>query len=187
MRTVINPGLSDRVDAIPARVYRIMTPSVNGLSSDFLTVSKMALGPVIPTVTPLLPLTQWASAPRFLGVRAQEVRPQNPQPGVQIEPGPFGQDGAGMSVIPVIDFSLLPNQRIPKRNGGTGSNVDCWFFLPRNIIENSTTMRLHFDIGDSSQPSRIAHGVIEPSGRMMPSVFISALQATAPNWICLNK
>jgi hypothetical protein len=89
-----------------------------------------------------------------------------------------------MSVIPVLDKVLFPNHRIPKRNGGLGSNVDCWFCLSRTVVESSQHMRLHFDFGDSRHS--IAHGAIEPSGPMKPTVFLADLRATATEWVCLN-
>jgi len=89
-----------------------------------------------------------------------------------------------MSVLPLLDVALLPNSRIPKRNGGTGSNVDCWFFLERRNIESANDLRIHFDTGDAAL--RITHGVIEPAGPMKPWIFANALVATASDWVCLN-
>jgi hypothetical protein len=89
-----------------------------------------------------------------------------------------------MSVIPVIDVTLFPNHRVPRRNGGSAGDVDCWFFIHRNFIVSSNDMRLHFDEGDNSQ--RIIHGVIEPGSQMNPSIFTSALHGTAHHWTCLD-
>lgn len=88
-----------------------------------------------------------------------------------------------MSVLPVI--SAMPNHRIPKRNGGTGSDKDCWFFLERSYIENSPVLRLHFDEGENSS-KLVTHGVIEPSTQMEPADFTTALARIAADWVCMN-
>lgn len=184
MQTVINPGLVDRADSNPTRVYRLMMPSLNGQATDFSTVCNYAAGQIIPNVSPLPPPTMWAQNSRFLGVTSREVLPPDPLPGSEIRPGNLGQGGGGMSVLPVIDVALLPNSRIPKRNGGTGSNVDCWFFLERRVVEVATDLRLHFDIGDAAL--RISHGAIEPAKPMKPWIFRNSLLTTSPDWVCLN-
>jgi len=161
-----------------------MTPSINNQPTDFSTVARSVAGRVIPNVTPLLPPSTWAQNSRFLGVTSREVIPPAPPTGSEIRPGNVGQDGGGMSVLPIIDVALLPNSRIPKRNGGTGSNVDCWFFLERRVVEGANELRIHFDAGDTAY--LISHGVIEPATPMKPWIFANALLATASDWVCLN-
>jgi hypothetical protein len=187
VQTIINPGLTDRADANPGRIYRLMRPYLarQGQPTDFATVSKNCLGQTISGVFPETSPT-WAPNPRYLGATSKEVIPMDPSPSQPIQPGAVGQAGAGMSVIPVMDVALLPPGRIPKRNRGRGSNVDCWFALNRYHIEALTLLRLHFDIGDGSSPSLIAHGVIEPAAPMLPDVYIRALHGTQSRWICLN-
>ena len=184
VHTVTNPGLVDRADSNPERVYRIMTPSIHGQRTEYKAVSGSSVGGVIPNVTPLVP-NGWAPNSRVLGVTPSEVNPQNPVPNMNIIPGLPGQDGAGMSVIPVMDLALFPNHRVPKRNNGTGSNADCWFFLNRVVVEASNDMRLHFDMGNAAQ--KIEHGVIEPAAAMSAQAFISALGTTANQWVCLDR
>jgi hypothetical protein len=88
-----------------------------------------------------------------------------------------------MSVLPVM--LAMPNHRIPKRNGGTGSDKDCWFLLERSYSENSPVLQLHFDEGENGS-RLVTHGVIEPSMQMAPADFITALAGTAADWVCMN-
>jgi hypothetical protein len=88
-----------------------------------------------------------------------------------------------MSVLPVM--LAMPNHRIPKRNGGTGSDKDCWFLLERSYIENSPVLQLHFDEGENGS-RLLTHGVIEPSTPMAPVDFTTALAGTAADWVCMN-
>ena len=120
----------------------------------------------------------------MLGVRQHEVKLSNPPAATDIRPAVPGEAGGGMSVLPVLLITLLANHRIPKRNGGTGSNVDCWFSIPRDVIVSAVDLRLYFDLGDAA--NRIAHGVIEPGLQMSPADFSRSLSGTAARWICIN-
>ena len=180
MHSVYNPGLLDRTDSNLPHIYRIMTPFFNGSETTYSAVKMLSSTPILHGVLPCTPTSLWA---RLLGVKADEVSPPNPMPGTKISPAPIGQAGAGMSVLPVI--SAMPHHRIPKRNGGMGSNKDCWFFLERKHVENSPVLRLHFDEGENSS-KLVTHGVIEPSTHMEPADFTTALSATAGDWVCMN-
>lgn len=184
MQTVFAPGLVDRYDAVPPLVYRIMTPYLSGRIASYSAVSKGISASTISAVTPAAPPGIWAPNSRMLGARQHEVIPPNPPAGTDIRPAVPGQPGGGVSILPVLLPTLFPNHRIPKRNGGSGSNVDCWFSLRRDVIVTSVNLRLYLDLGDSA--NRIAHGVIEPGLQMSPADFSRSLSATAANWICIN-
>lgn len=184
MQTVFGSGLVDRYDTIPPVVYRIMTPYSSGKITDYAVVSKGITSLTISGVTPAVPQGIWAPNSRMLGVRQHEVIPPNPPHGTDIRPAIPGQPGGGMSILPVLLTTLLPNHKIPKRNGGTGSNVDCWFSLPRDVTVMSANLRLYFDLGDVT--NKIAHGVIEPGLQMSPADFSRSLSATASSWTCIN-
>ena len=186
MQTVFAPGLVDRYDAIPPVVYRIMTPCSSGKITSYSAVSKGISALTISGVTPAVPQGIWAPNSRMLGVRRHEVIPPNPPAGANIRPAVPGQPGGGVSILPVRLTTLLPNHRIPKRNGGTGSNVDCWFSLPRDVIVVSVDLRLYFDLDLGDAANKIAHGVIEPGLQMSPADFSRSLSATAASWICIN-
>ena len=184
MQTVFAPGLVDRSDANPPMIYRIMTPCSSGKITSYSEVSKGINILTISGVTPAVPQGLWAPNSRMLGVRQHEVIPSNPPAATDIRPAVPGEAGGGMSVLPVLLITLLPNHRIPKRNGGTGSNVDCWFSIPRDVIVSAVDLRLYFDLGDAA--NRIAHGVIEPGLQMSPADFSRSLSGTAARWICIN-
>ena len=184
MQTVFAPGLVDRSDANPPMIFRIMTPCSSGKITSYSEVSNGINTLTISGVIPAVPAGIWAANSRKLGVRQHEVKLSNPPAATDIRPAVPGEAGGGMSVLPVLLITLLANHRIPKRNGGTGSNVDCWFSIPRDVIVSAVDLRLYFDLGDAG--NRIAHGVIEPGLHMSPADFSRSLSGTAARWICIN-
>ncbi len=187
MQTVLAPTLIDRSDCNPPAVYRIMTPCFSGKITNYSAVSSGINSWSIPGVTPAVPTGIWAQNSRMLGVRNSEVLPPNPPISGSnsiIYPATVPLAGGGMSVLPVLVTTLLPNHRVPRRNGGTGTNVDCWFSLERNVIIGSANLRIYFDLGDNN--NYITHGVIEPAMPMPPVNYVNFLSATASSWICIN-
>lgn len=188
MQTVLAPGLRDQSDHNPPVVYRIMTPYYRGNISSYSEVVRdipSAASLTIPDVTPAMPEGIWADNSRKLGVRRHEVLPPQEHPvDINIGPAEVGSSGGGMSVVPVGVRGFFPNHRMPKRNGGTGSNDDCWFKLSRDVIVNSSNLRLYFDSGEAN--GLVRHGVIEPGVEMPPVDFSQSLKDTSSSWICMN-
>jgi hypothetical protein len=195
MQTVLAPGLRDQSDHNPPVVYRIMMPYYRGNISSYSEVVRdipSAASLTIPDVTPAMPEGIWADNSRKLGVRRHEVLP--PQEHFDTNIGPaleraligFMLDlrGGGMSVVPVLVRRFFPNHRVPRRNGGTGSNDDCWFKLSRDVIVSSSNLRIYFDSGEAN--GLVRHGVIEPGVEMPPVDFSQSLKDTSSSWICMN-
>jgi hypothetical protein len=117
---------------------------------------------------------------RCLGVRvgAAEDDDINPKDDGTVEPN----ETEGMSVAP--GWRLLMHWRIPRRLNGHGvaeatgpdSNY-CWKMGTGEFVDGALTSQLRLKV------TSVSHGAVQPVKRVQLSEYVTALEATQPQWI----